>query len=161
MRSQPLVITLCLALAGSAAAQTAAAEPPLGLLAGCWEQRDGETLIQEQWMAPQAGHTMGMARTLRGARLVAWEFMTLESNAQGVAYVATPSGRPSARFPLARHGEAMLEFTSPGRGFPSTVRYTRTGADELLAQIEGPAGGETRVVNFRYRRVACPALQPQ
>jgi len=158
MRATIPIVAALLAAPGPAAAQPPlAADPPLAILAGCWEQREGDTLVQEQWLAPFAGHTMGVARTIRGTRLVAWEFMVVESNAQGVAFVATPSGKPSARFPLARHGDTLLEFSSPGRGFPSTVRYTLTTPDELLAQIEGPSGGATRVVDFRYRRVPCPA----
>lgn len=139
-------------------AQVVAAPP--ALLAGCWEARDGDTLIQEQWTAPLGGQMLEMGRTLRGAGVLGWEHMLIEVSASGLDFVATPSGKTTTRFVLVRHTASMLEFSNPAHGFPGTVGYTLAAPDELFAQIAGSvvtqAGAKDRTIDFNYRRTACP-----
>ena len=149
----PLQLATTLILSASTHAQTAA-QPP-AFLAGCWEQRNGETLIQEQWMAPLGGQMLGMARTSRQGRVLEWEHVLIETTAQGLDYVATPSGQTRTRFALVKQSATVAEFSNPAHDFPTTVRYTLQAADELLAQIEGPSKGKLKVIDFRYRRVPC------
>jgi hypothetical protein len=148
-----------MALTTTAGAQAPTAPEPPAFLAGCWEQRSAELLVQEQWMAPLDGQALGLSRTLRGGRLVGFEFMRIERTPQGLDFVAQPGGRPPTRFALVKQSETALEFHNPAHDFPQTIRYTLQAPGELLAQIEGPSksqAGQTRTIDFRYRRVACP-----
>lgn len=135
-----------------------APEPP-AFLAGCWEQRDGDKLVQEQWMAPAAGLMLGVGRTLRGSRLLGWEHMLIEVNATGMHFVASPSGKSSTRFAQVVSVVSDLqsvEFSNPAHGFPSHVRYRLASPNELHAQISGLVNGQERRIDFRYQKVACP-----
>ena len=158
MKTMPALLALCCSMT---LAQKPAVEAP-AFLAGCWEQRgaDGGLLIQEQWMPPLGGQMLGMGRTSRQGRVVDYEHTLIEKTAAtGLDFVATPSGQTQTRFALVKHSATMVEFNNPAHDFPTTVRYTLQAADELLAQIEGPSKGPgkgTKVIDFRYRRVACP-----
>jgi hypothetical protein len=139
---------------GSADAQTTPELP--AFLAGCWEEWDGDKLVQEQWMAPLGGMMLGSGRTLRGSRVVGWEHMLIEINAAGMHFVASPSGKSTTRFALLAHAAGSVVFGNPSHGFPTQVRYWLLAPDALAAQISGVVNGNARSIDFRYRRVACP-----
>jgi hypothetical protein len=52
--------------------------------------------------------------------------------------------------------DTTVVFENPQHDFPQRVGYERKGGDALLAWIEGTRNGQTRRVEFPYRRVACP-----
>ncbi|MGZ8379848.1 MAG: DUF6265 family protein [Gemmatirosa sp.] len=154
-------------LPGATRAQTPARAPSatasLGWLTGCWERRDGATLTEEQWTAPRGGVLLGAARTVRGDTLREWEFSRIYEAADGaLVYAAQPSGKPATEFRMARPASATaatwtaLTFENRATDFPQVVRYRAQGRDSLLAQIEGPRGGQTQRVDYPYRRVPCP-----
>src|SRR5687768_17246364 len=64
----------------------------LGWMAGCWEvtARNGTMVISEQWMKPAGGSLIGMSRTVSGGKTVAWEFIRIVTDADGISYVAKP-----------------------------------------------------------------------
>ncbi|GLC24725.1 DUF6265 family protein [Roseisolibacter agri] len=164
-RAAPVVVALAL-LPSPAAAQASA--PPsgtaaLGWLAGCWERRDGATLVEEQWSAPRGGTMLGTARTTRGDTLREWETTRLYDAPDGaLVYAANPSGQTPTEFRMARPATATpatwsaLAFENRAHDFPQVIRYRAVGRDSLLAQIEGPRGGQTRTVDYPMRRVPCP-----
>jgi hypothetical protein len=49
----------------------------------------------------------------------------------------------------------MVVFENPKHDFPQKVGYQRDGADTLLAWIEGTDKGQTRRIEFPYRRAMC------
>src|ERR1044072_3216073 len=55
----------------SAGAQTASIKD-MAWLQGCWEQRDGDRVVEERWMGPRAGSMLGAGRRRRRGR-GAWE----------------------------------------------------------------------------------------
>jgi hypothetical protein len=166
-RLVPAALAALAVLPTLAAAQAPSATASLAWLTGCWERRDGATLVEEQWTAPRAGVLLGTARTVRGDALGDWEFSRIYEAPDGtLVYAAQPSGRPATEFRMARPANATaatwstLTFENRTTDFPQVVRYRRQGADSLLAQIEGPQGGQTRRVDYPYRRVACPGAAP-
>ena len=75
--------TLALATALCVAAMPAQAQvDQLGWLAGCWKSDGAEAGSGEQWMPVAGGSLLGMARTVRAGRTVAWEFMRIAANAR-------------------------------------------------------------------------------
>ncbi len=150
-----LLPTLLLAACASAQAQ---ADPfaPIAWLAGCWTQQGREAGSVEQWMAPAGGVMLGMARTLKGGRVVEFEFLQIRAGADGkLSYIAQPQGRPPTEFKLLRQGEAEALFENSTHDFPQRVGYRREAADRLVARIEGTMNGKERGIDFPMQRTAC------
>lgn len=129
----------------------------LGWLAGCWERRSGEQVVEEQWMAPRAGMLLGVGRTTRGDSIVEHEFVRIYEAGDTLVYAARPSGQEPAEFraaPPHRAADAVT-FENAAHDFPQRVMYRRVGADSLVARIEGTRRGVVRGTDFAYRRVPC------
>ena len=128
----------------------------LAWLSGCWEFTAGARTVEEQWMSPRGKAMMGMSRTVRGGRLIAWETVLLREDSTGaITYNAFPSGRPAAVFPASELSDSHAVFVNPSHDFPQRIIYRRRG-DTLAARVEGTAGGATRGSDFPYLRVPCP-----
>jgi hypothetical protein len=125
-----------------------------GFLAGCWRSERGGRTVDEQWMAPSGTSMLGMSRTVAGGQTVEYEFLQIRQQADGVFYVARPSGQPEASFKLVKTGSGELVFENPAHDFPQRIIYRRTG-DSLAARVEGKMGGKDRGIDFPYTRVAC------
>jgi hypothetical protein len=97
-----------------------------------------------------------MGRTVRDGRLVEYELVVIRKEGDALAYEAHPSGQKSAVFLARTVTETTVVFENPQHDFPQRVGYERTGGDALLAWIEGTSRGQSRRVEFPYRRVACP-----
>jgi hypothetical protein len=156
MNSSSLSIVCALVLQA-----VAAPSPPGGIaraawLKGCWESVNGQRVVEEQWSAPRGTSMLGMGRTLAGDRLMEYELVVLREEGDGLAYEAHPSGQPPAVFVSRTIGETRLVFENLEHDFPQRVGYERGPADELLAWIEGERHGQSRRVDFRYHRAACP-----
>jgi Domain of unknown function (DUF6265) len=125
-------------------------------LQGCWEIMSPQRTVEEQWMAPRGDSMIGMSRTVRGGKLVEYETVVIRQQGNQLAYEAHPSGQPSAIFFSNSVTDSMVVFENPQHDFPQKIGYKRTGSDALLAWIEGVDKGQTRRVEFPYRRAACP-----
>lgn len=119
---------------------------------GCWESVAGDRVVEEQWNAPRAGSMLGMGRTSRGETLVEHEFILLREKDGRLAYEAHPSGQMPAVFLSTMVGEGSVVFENLQHDFPQRVGYTRSGPDGLLGWVEGPRNGQTRRIEFPYRR---------
>jgi uncharacterized protein YfiM (DUF2279 family) len=138
-----------------------AGEPPaaksgvaaLAWLAGTWSfERNGRT-VTERWTEPAGGMMLGTSQTIARERTVEHEFMALRADAAGnVFYDAKPSGQAGASFKLTRLTERMAVFENPAHDFPQKITYELKPDGTLLAAIEGPRNGQTRRVEFPYRR---------
>ena len=126
----------------------------LAWLQGCWALETPERTVEEHWMAPRAGTMLGMSRTVRSGKLSEHESVLLREHGDRLEYAVSPSGRPTTVFTSTRIGEASIVFENLQHDFPQRVAYERKG-DDLLAWIEGPMKGQTRRIEFAYRKVAC------
>jgi Domain of unknown function (DUF6265) len=124
-------------------------------LAGCWEQRAGTRLVEEQWMAPRAGTMLGMSRTVRGDTLVEFEQTRIVQRGERAVYVAAPSGQARAEFEARELTDTSAVFENLAHDFPQRIVYRRRGADSLVARVEATRGGRVRGVDFPYQRVSC------
>jgi hypothetical protein len=142
-------------------AQGAAAQPPYSLdsfawLAGCWVGGSGSRQVEEQWMAPKGGAMLGMGRTIADGALREYEFLMLRVEGSDILYVAKPSGQPEASFKLAQIKDGAAVFENPAHDFPQRIIYRRESADRLVARIEGVRNGQSRGIDFPFKRVSCP-----
>lgn len=159
-----------LALVVAAAPQSVFAQQPgmdasvVGWLAGCWTQRVGGEVIEEQWLAPRAGILLGVSRTSRGDSLVGYEYMRIQARGGSLVFAAQPSGQPPVEFLASTVSRDEVVFENSANDFPQRIRYRRSGSDSLRARIEAPRGAETVGVNFGFARTACgsaPTTQPR
>lgn len=153
------IIGLTAVLAGgpcSARAGEEASLMDLAWLAGCWASVGGESGSVEQWMAPAGGSMLGMSRTVRNSRTVAWETMHIRQADDGsIEYTAMPSGQPAASFALVAMGESEVIFENPEHDFPQRIIYRLKLGGRLEASIEGEVNGQARTVLFPMQSMPC------
>ena len=99
---------------------------------------------------------LGISKTIRQGKTVESEHMEIGHLANGkFAFVAHPSGQPSATFLLLRISETEVVFENLEHDFPQRIAYARDGEWKLLARIEGSQGGALRVIEFPMTRTSC------
>jgi hypothetical protein len=128
----------------------------IGWLAGCFEMRSGNQVIEEIRMAPKAGSMLGMGRTTTAQGLVEYELTLIADRHGGVVYEAHPSGQPAAVFKAKLVSADSAVFAEPAHDYPQIVGYAKTGRDSVVAWIDGTVNGKRKAVVFSYRRVSCP-----
>ena len=126
-------------------------------LSGCWQQEAAEAGSIESWLAPAGGTMLGVSRTVKAGKTIAFEFMQIRALDDGrLAYIAKPSNQTEATFPLLRAAKSEIEFENPAHDFPQRVMYRLTAPDRITARIEGTRDGKVRGIDYPMKRVACP-----
>jgi hypothetical protein len=118
----------------------------LGWLSGHWCNESGEEL----WLPERGGLLLGLSRSEYGGR-THFEFLRIETDAEGTRYVAQPGGRPPTVFSLSASEAHSAEFRNPEHDFPKRIRYWRNG-DALGAAIDDGDGG--KAMQFAWTRCA-------
>jgi len=129
----------------------------LAWLSGCWEGNyaNGRT-VSEQWMKPLGNVMMGMSRTVKDGKTIAFENVRLEQADDGsINYIANPSGQQEARFRLVGLAGTKVVFENLQHDYPQRIIYELVSPDSLSARIEGTIDGKTKESGFPYRRVKC------
>lgn len=125
----------------------------LSWFAGEWSFEHNGRTVTEIWMPPAGGTMLGMSRTVAGEKTVEYEFLLLHVEESGdIAYVAKPSRQAETSFKLVRASETEAVFENLEHDFPQRILYTLQPDGSLLAAIEGERNGETRRIEFPYRR---------
>lgn len=126
----------------------------LAWLEGRWERNSPAMVVQEQWL-PALGNTMMcIGRTVKGDSLVDYELVIIREHGARFAYEAHPAGQETATFLSTTITESSIVFENLQHDFPQRVGYQLIGGDSLLAWIEGPSKGQTKRIEFPYRRVS-------
>jgi hypothetical protein len=128
----------------------------LSWLSGCWALENAEAGTIESWLAPAGGMLLGVSRTVKSGKTVAYEFMQIHALANGtLAFTAKPSNQSEATFTLLRAGQREVVFENKTHDFPQRVGYRLVGPDALMARIEGTRNGKERAIDYPMRRTAC------
>jgi hypothetical protein len=122
-------------------------------LSGCWQITRGAEVIDEQWMAPRAGVMVGMARSVRGDKVVSTESTIIRVRDGRLLYEANPSDQTPATFTASTATAERVVFENPQHDYPKRVAYERHGADAITAWVDDGAGGKR--MEYPFRRVAC------
>ena len=104
----------------------------LSWLSGCWEGNyaNGRT-VSEQWMKPLGNVMMGMSRTVKNRKTIAFENVRLEQTDDGsISYIANPSGQQEARFSLVEPANTKVVFENSTTRLPAE-NHLRTGLTRL------------------------------
>lgn len=158
-------------LAVPAAAQTSPAPPApadndvnsaasLAWLDGCWAGTVNQRDFREQWSPLRGGMLLGFGSTVFQGKPQSYEYLRIEPRADGVYYVALPSGQKETAFRLVTiekdvQGDSLYTFSNPANDFPQRIIYRRGTEGWLYATIDGKLKGEDRQVIYPMRRIDC------
>jgi hypothetical protein len=141
-----LVAATAATLAAQAGTPARATLAQLAWLAHTWTGSDGPVTFEERWTPAAGGAMLAVSRTLKGDRMVAFEFLRIVERNGGLVYIAQPEGRPPTEFTLTNITADSAMFENPAHDFPKTIRYTRRGDGSLEARVsDGGQKGETFV----------------
>ena len=118
-------------------------------LAGVWAGTMGKSAIEERWSPTKGGAMLGVARTVREDKMVAFEFLRIVERDGGLVYVAQPGGRPPTEFVLTELDNKRAVFANPRHDFPQRIIYEVSQEGDLTASI-GYAKG--RLQSFEFKR---------
>lgn len=131
-----------------------AAEVDLRWLQGHWCSDAGDEQIEEYWLEPSAGESVGISRTMTEGSMTSFEYMRITNKGPDTLFTAQPGGSTPTVFTATDSGKDWLVFENPEHDFPQRIEYRRE-ADRLLARISGPGeGGAEMSFGFEYH--TCP-----
>lgn len=148
-----LALCATLATAQAPASQEKAAAPgveALAWMAGDWQTAPGRVQVEEHWTQPAGGTLIGMSRTLAGGRTAFFEYVRIETRADGVYYVAHPRARPGTDFKMVRASASEVVFENPAHDFPKRIIYRRNADGSLAARIEGDGTEKEKPLDYLY-----------
>lgn len=141
-----LAVTLPLTVAATGTTDPGA----LGWLAGCWEGEGGGGRNLECWTAPEGGMMLGVSKVI-SERGTQFEFLRIASHGDGLAYLASPGGKPAVAFALVESGPGHAVFANPEHDFPQRITYRRDGS-ALTARIEAQRDGQWDGFDVHWER---------
>ena len=131
-------------------------------LSGCWAAAGQDAGSGEQWMPPAGGTMIGMSRSVRDGKTVAFEFIRIvEQEDGGLEFIASPSGQNTTSFSMVSLGDREVTFGNSDHGFPQRIIYRLTSDEDLLGRIEGTIDGKERAVDFPMKRIDCESGEPR
>jgi hypothetical protein len=146
---------MILSMAVAASAQTPSVNS-LSWMTGCWETSENGRTTTERWAAPTDNLMLGTSQTVRGGKSVAFEFLRVVNNAQGMAYIAKPSSaQTETSFAFLKASEKEVVFENLKHDFPQRIIYKADKADSLSARIEGMQNGKLAGMDIPMKRVKC------
>jgi hypothetical protein len=131
----------------------------LAWLEGCWRGAVNQREFREHWLPLRGGMMIGASHNVMQDKTQDYEFLRLETRADGIHYLAVPSGKPPVDFRLASATAddrgTHFAFENVADAYPQQLVYHRGDEGWLYATIDGKVNGEARNVTFPMRRVDC------
>lgn len=152
-----LVTVLAFGLHSSAIGQEVKSSiSSLAWLSGCWEMNKNGRVTTESWSKTTSNLILGTSQTVKDGKSVAFEYLRIVDNGQGMVYVAKPSSaKDETLFPLLKTGENEIVFENLKHDFPQRIIYKLAKPDALSARIEGTMDGKLSGMDFPMTRVKC------
>jgi Domain of unknown function (DUF6265) len=119
-------------------------------LGGVWSGEAKDVSFEEQWTRPAAGSMLAVARTIKGNRMVAFEFLRIVERNDSLVYIAQPNGRPPTEFALTAVSDESATFENPAHDFPKMIRYAKRPDGTLEATV---SDGDRRAETLVFRRI--------
>lgn len=123
-------------------------------MAGCWEQKSGESWTEECWTAPRGGIMLGSGRSGTGEVLNHWEVMQIEMvetddpAIDPLTFYGAPKGQNRTAFAWVRDSsDPGLTFVNTAHDYPQRIRYWREGK-YLIAETSLADG--TKAQRWKY-----------
>ncbi len=157
---QYAIFLFMLGISSPSFAQTQPLVSDLKWMAGCWTSEGKEFGSGETWLIPAGGTMLGVSRTVKAGKTVAFEFMQIRQNQEGkLVFIALPSGQRETTFVATTSSSEHVIFENPRHDFPQSIAYRKSGPDTIVARIEGTRDGMARAIIFPMRRTSCEPSQ--
>lgn len=91
---------------------------------------------------------LAVSRTLKGDRMVAFEFLRIVERDGSLVYIAQPNGRPPTEFTLTALTADSATFENPTHDFPKMIRYSKRADGSLEARVSD-GGQKAEVFVFK------------
>jgi hypothetical protein len=114
-------------------------------LVGAW----GGGSTEERWTPTKGGAMLGVSRTVKGDRMVAFEYLRIVERDGGLVYVAQPGGRSPTEFVLTDLTDTRAVFENPRHDSPQRIVYELDSDDSMSASIGFINGGRPRRFEFK------------
>ena len=124
---------------------SAAGPADLAFMKGAWEGGGSGLKFEERWTDEAGGLMLGVSRTIKGERAVAFEFLRIEFRVDGIFYIAQPGGRPKTEFKLTKSDDKSATFENPAYDHPKLIRYSLGADGSLKAELDGAEGKQAFV----------------
>ena len=118
-------------------------------LAGAWVGTMGSRSIEERWSPPLGGAMLATSRTVKGDKMVAFEFLRIVQRDGGLVYKAQPGGKPPTEFVLTELSATRAVFENPRHDSPQRIVYELTAEGGLTASVGYMKGGSPTLFEFR------------
>jgi hypothetical protein len=141
----------------AAAAQVAQLKPTQATLAdvtwiaGAWAGGSATVTLEEHWTPAAGGAMLGVSRTVKDNRMVAFEFLRIVERAGGLVYIAQPNGVPPTEFTLTALDAESATFENPAHDYPKVIRYAKRPDGSLEARISAEGGRRPQTFLFKRR----------
>jgi predicted enzyme related to lactoylglutathione lyase len=109
----------------------------LGWMAGYWEGDHEGITMEEVWLEPRGGVMLGQHRDTRDGKKAFFEYLRIEERPDGLAYLASPGGRPPIEFRSIRQSDSLVVFANPNHDYPQQIRYWLDQNGALHARVGG------------------------
>lgn len=127
----------------------------LDWLAGCFAMETPRGVkIVEHWTRPEGGLMLGVNRTVRGDKAVAFEFLRIQVDGDALVYTAMPNGKNETPFRSTSQTDAEVVFENPAHDFPKRILY-RKSADGVFARVDGGDAAPGKKQEFALKSVPC------
>lgn len=128
--------------------------PMPGWMTGAWVGGEGEAWADEFWTPPRGDVMIGAGRTGQGSKLMSFEHMRIQREADGtLVFWALPGGKNATRFVAVHADGDDVIFENAANDYPQRVRYWRE-AKELKAQISLLDG--SKPMDFSLKMMGSP-----
>lgn len=133
-------------------------------LRGCWSGKVERREFVESWLPAHGGMMVGIGQTIverkAGVEKTSdFQYLRLEERADGLYYVAIPSGTKESTFKFTSVGEEMgrkaYTFTNSVDQFPQKIVYLQGSEGWLYARVSGKVGDNPKEVTYPMRHVDC------
>lgn len=120
-------------------------------MVGAWEGQDDGATVEEHWTSERGGTMMGVNRVIADDETVFFEFLQIESTAEGVVYRAWPKAASGTTFRMTSRTDQSVTFENPSHDFPKVITYWKEG-DKLRARARGVEDGKPRTSEWVWRK---------
>ena len=131
----------------------------LSWLSGCWRGNVNQREFREHWLPLRGNLLIGAGHTVTQDRTQNFEYVRIESRADGLHYVAQPSAGKELSFRLVDRQvdglDTIFTFANDANDFPQRIVYRRGTEGWLYIHVEGRVQGEERRVIYPLRRIDC------
>lgn len=120
-------------------------------LGGAWLGPEGKSATEERWTPVRGGAMLGVSRTIRQDKMVAFEYLRIVQRDNSLVYVAQPGGKSPTEFALTEISANRAVFDNPRHDFPQRIVYEHSDG-KLTASIGFINGGSPRKFEFKAEK---------